>query len=42
MKKNWFAKAAASVTCLAMLVGCGSGGSTGAKNDHYQFRSRTT
>ena len=23
MKKNWFAKAAASVTCLAMLVGCG-------------------
>ena len=30
MKKNWFAKAAASVTCLAMLVGCGSGGSAGA------------
>lgn len=25
MKKNWFAKAAASVTCLAMLVGCGGG-----------------
>ena len=23
MKKNWFAKAVASVTCLAMLVGCG-------------------
>ena len=31
MKKNWFAKAAASVTCLAMLVGCGSGGASGAK-----------
>ena len=30
MKKNWFAKAAASVTCLAMLVGCGRGGSAGA------------
>lgn len=31
MKRNWFAKAAASLTCLAMLVGCGSGGSAGSK-----------
>lgn len=26
MKRNWFTKTIASVSCLAMLVGCGSGG----------------
>ena len=26
MKKGWFKKAAISLTCLTMLVGCGGGG----------------
>ncbi len=28
MKRNWFAKFATSLVCLAMLVGCGGGGNS--------------
>lgn len=31
MKRNWFSKVAVSLTCLAMLTGCGGGGSAGSK-----------